>query len=149
VQLYSLQLNSYGLHDYLLRKNKTSSKVMEITKEQPFLPWINQRGLLARLDEQRLPQAGRYFNQNMGQLIIHEKDGLLELDSFLLQVGDQVEIHLIGAFVPGIIAHDQRGWYFLTRDRVGIRLQTGLLARLFSLSSQFSPLPVRLGHVED
>jgi hypothetical protein len=84
----------------------------------------------------------------MGQLIVHERDGLLELDSFLLQAGDQVEIRLIGVFVPGIIAHDQRGWYLLTRDRVGIRLQTGLLARLFLLSSQFLPLPVRLEHVE-
>jgi hypothetical protein len=84
----------------------------------------------------------------MGQLIIHEKDGLLELDSFLLQTGDQVELRLLGAFVPGVIAHDQRGWYFLTRDRVGIRLQTGLLARLFSLSSQSLPLSVRLKHVE-
>jgi Domain of unknown function (DUF5348) len=85
-----------------------------------------------------------YFKQDMGQLIIHEKDGLLELDGFLLQIGDQVEIRLIGAFVPGIIDHDQQGWYFLTRDRVGIRLQTGLLARLFSLSPQSLPLPVRL-----
>jgi hypothetical protein len=88
-----------------------------------------------------------YSKQNMGQLIIHEEDGLLELDGFLLQIGDQVEIRLIGAFVPGIIAHDQRGWYFLTRERVGIRLQTGLLARLFSLSSQSEPWPVRLRHV--
>jgi hypothetical protein len=85
----------------------------------------------------------------MGQLIVHEKDGLLELDGFLLHTGDQVEIRLIGAFVPGIIAHDQQGWYFLTRDRVGIRLQTGLLARLFSLSLQYEPLPVRLKHVEN
>ncbi len=84
----------------------------------------------------------------MGKLIVHEKDGLLELDGFLLQTGDQVEIRLLGAFVPGIIAHDQQGWYFLTRGRVGIRLQTGLLARLFSLSSQSEPSPVRLKHVE-
>jgi hypothetical protein len=85
----------------------------------------------------------------MGQLIVHEKDGLLELDGFLLQTGDQVEIRLIGALVPGIIAHDQGGWYFLTRDRVGIRLQTGLLACLFSLSSQSDPLPVRLKQAEN
>lgn len=84
----------------------------------------------------------------MGQLIIHEKDGLLELDGFLLQIGDQVELRLLGAFIPGVIAHDQRGWYLLTSDRVGIRLQTGLLARLFGLSSQVSPLPVRLKHAK-
>jgi hypothetical protein len=85
----------------------------------------------------------------MGRLIIHEKDGLLELDGFLLQSGDQVEICLVGDFVPGIIAHDQQGWYFLTRDRVGIRLQTGLLACLFLLSSQSEPLPVRLKQFEE
>lgn len=82
----------------------------------------------------------------MGQIIIHEKDGLLELDGLLLQVGDQVEIRLFGAFILGSIAHDQRGWYLLTRDRVGIRLQSGLLARLSGLSLQSSPLPVRLKH---
>jgi Domain of unknown function (DUF5348) len=95
------------------------------------------------------PKEERYYNSNMGQLIIHEKDGLLELNSFLLQTGDQVEIRLMGAFIPGIIAHDQRGWYLLTSERVGIRLQAGLLARLSSLSSQFLPLPTRLRSIED
>jgi len=72
----------------------------------------------------------------MGQLIIHQKDDLLELDGFLLQVGDQVELRLIGVFVPGVIDRDQQGWYFLTKDRAGIRLQTGLIARLISLSPE-------------
>ena len=77
----------------------------------------------------------------MGQLIIHQRDGLLELDGFLLQSGDQTEIYLFGSWIPGTIAHDQRGWYFLTRDLVGIRLQTGLLARLRTLSSDSWPWP--------
>jgi hypothetical protein len=85
----------------------------------------------------------------MGQIIIHKKDGLLELDGFLLEAGDRVEIRLFGAFIPGIIAHDQRGWYFLTSDQVGIRLQTGLLARLSRLSSQSSPSPMRLRYREN
>ena len=67
---------------------------------------------------------------------VRKKDSLLELDGFLLHVGDQVEIRLIGAFVPGTVDRDQQGWYFLTRDQVGVRLQTGMVARLLSLSSE-------------
>lgn len=74
------------------------------------------------------------------QLIMHEKDGLLELTGFLLQVGDQIAIRLIGSWVRGTIAHDPWGWYLLTKDGVGIRLQTGLAARLYSLSSDSLPL---------
>lgn len=85
----------------------------------------------------------------MGQIIIHQKDGLLELDGLLLQTGDQVELRIFGAFIPGTIAHDQRGWYFVTSDQVSIRLQTGLHARLIRPSSQFSPLPVRLKPTPD
>jgi hypothetical protein len=77
----------------------------------------------------------------MGQLIVHQKNGLLELDDFLLQLGDRVEIRLMGTWIPGTIAHDQQGWYFLTRDGVGVRLQTGLLAHLLSLSSEARPSP--------
>jgi hypothetical protein len=77
----------------------------------------------------------------MGQLIVHQKDGLLELDGFLLQVGDLAEIRIIGSWIPGIIAHDQGGWYLRTRDQDGVRLQTGLFAHLLSLSSEVLPLP--------
>ena len=80
----------------------------------------------------------------MGQLIVHQKDGLLELDGFLLQVGDLAEIRVIGSWMPGIIAHDQRGWYLRTRDQGGVRLQTGLVAHLLSLSSEALPLPTSL-----
>lgn len=71
----------------------------------------------------------------MKQLIVHEKEGLLELEGFLLQTGDQLEIRLFGFWVPGTIAHDQGGWYFLTQNQVGIRLQTGLTARSLLLPS--------------
>lgn len=71
----------------------------------------------------------------MGRLIVHEKEGSLELEGFLLQAGDQLDIRLFGSWVPGTIAHDQRGWYFLTQNQVGIRLQTGLTARSLLLSS--------------
>jgi hypothetical protein len=81
----------------------------------------------------------------MEQLIIHKKEGLLELSGFLLHTGDQVEVRLMGAFVPGIIAHDRRGWYLLTSNRVGVRLRAGLLARI---SSPFLLLPTRLKNGE-
>ena len=74
------------------------------------------------------------------QLIMHQKDSLLELHGFLLQNGDQIAIRLIGTWVCGTIAHDQWGWYLLIRDGIGIRLQTGLSARLLSLSSDSLPL---------
>ena len=71
----------------------------------------------------------------MGQLILHDKENLLELDGFLLQTGDQVELCLFGTFIPGTIAHNQRGWYFLTSFQVGIRHQTGLLVHLCELAT--------------
>jgi len=77
---------------------------------------------------------------NSEQLIMHQKDSLLELNGFLLQAGDQIAIRLIGTWVCGTIAHDQWGWYLLTRNDTGIRLQTGLSARLLSLSPDSLPL---------
>lgn len=71
----------------------------------------------------------------MGRLIYHQQYSLLELDGFLLQHGDRVEIRILGSWVPGMVAHDQFGWFFLTPDQVGIRLRTGLSARLVSLGT--------------
>ena len=69
----------------------------------------------------------------MGQIIIHQS-GLLELDSFLLQVHDEIELSVRDAWVPGIIAVDQQGWYLLTGNNTTIRLQTGMVARLRQLA---------------
>lgn len=80
----------------------------------------------------------------MGQLTIFQREGLLELDGFLLHIGDRIEFLLFGAWIPGIISHDARGWYIALRENTGIRVQTGLSARLLSLSSNALPLPVRL-----
>jgi hypothetical protein len=74
----------------------------------------------------------------MGQLYIHQKDGILELHGFSLRAGDHVEVFLIDAWVPGCVAHDQRGWYLLTSNHMGIRLRTGLTARLLLLSREQS-----------
>jgi hypothetical protein len=78
----------------------------------------------------------RYLKRSMGRLIVHQKDGLLELDGFLLHAGDRAEIRVIGFWIPGIIAHDKKGWYFLTSGQVGIRLQTGLVAHLLLLAEK-------------
>lgn len=75
----------------------------------------------------------------MGRLIYHQQYGLLELDGFLLQQGDQIEIRILGSWISGPVAHDQFGWYFLTPEQVGIRLRTGLNARLLSLTSESLP----------
>jgi uncharacterized protein DUF5348 len=86
----------------------------------------------------------------MGRLIIFQQDGILELDGFPLQIGDRVEILLLGSWVAGTIAHDEQGWYVVTREWLGIRLQTGVIACLLSLSSviqpQTGPLPAMLGN---
>ena len=66
----------------------------------------------------------------MGQFILHQEGDRLELSGILLKVGDQVEVLHLGSWLTGTVAHDQQGWYFLTTYKVGIRLQTGLLARL-------------------
>lgn len=70
----------------------------------------------------------------MGRLIVHQQEGRLEMDGFLLRSGDRVEIRLLGIWFPGSIDHDQHGWYFLTTYHMGIRLYTGLSARALSLS---------------
>jgi hypothetical protein len=70
----------------------------------------------------------------MGRIVLHQKDNLLELDSLFLHTGDRIECLLLGSWVAGEVAHDPQGWYLLTRDNVGIRLQTGLISRLLSLS---------------
>ena len=84
----------------------------------------------------------------MGQLINFQQEGLLELDGFLLQIGDHIELLLFGSWIPGTISHNERGWYLTTREETGIRLQTGLSARLLSLALNAPPLPVRFANPE-
>jgi RNA polymerase sigma-70 factor (ECF subfamily) len=85
-----------------------------------------------RLLRQNMQEISRH---SMGQLIIHQEDDLLELNNFLLQVGDHVEILHLSSWTPGLLAHDKRGWHLLTKERTDIGLQTGLLARLLSLEA--------------
>jgi hypothetical protein len=88
----------------------------------------------------------------MGQLIIFEQDGSLDLDGFPLQIGDRIQILLLGSWVSGSIARDELGgWHILTGERTSTRLQTGFTARLLALSSeteaQIAVQPSTLGNV--
>ncbi len=74
----------------------------------------------------------------MGQLVVNEKEGSLELEGFLLRPGDQLEIRFFSFWIPGTIAHNERGWYFLTTNQVGVRLRTGLAARSLLLPSDWT-----------
>ena len=53
----------------------------------------------------------------------------LELQGKLLALGDCVEICVFGQWIPGSLGLDETGWYLLTFNQTGIRLQPGLLAR--------------------
>ncbi len=73
----------------------------------------------------------------MERLIIFEQDGTLELDGFPLQIGDWVQILISGSWISGSIVRDGLGgWHIQTGERTGMRLQTGFIARLLSLSSE-------------
>lgn len=72
----------------------------------------------------------------MERIIVHESDEILELNGFVLQSGDQVEIVVLGSWIAGGVAHDQRGWYLRTSEHAGIRLRTGLAARILNLAPE-------------
>ena len=75
----------------------------------------------------------------MEPIVIHSTENLLDLGGFLLQDGDGIELLIIGTWVSGILSRDRRGWYLQTSSQVGIRLKTGLVARLRSLTPQRVP----------
>ena len=105
----------------------------------PVLSSKWQRNLFSRIFV--IKTEGGAKLTHMGQLTIAQQDGLLELDGLLLHTEDDIEILLLGSWVPGAVSHDERGWYLATREGTGIRLQTGLPARLLSLSSEARPWP--------
>jgi Domain of unknown function (DUF5348) len=53
----------------------------------------------------------------------------LQLQEKLLSDGDLVEVCVLGHWLVGSVALDSTGWYLLTTDQIGIRLQQGMLAR--------------------
>jgi len=72
----------------------------------------------------------------MERIIIHSSDDILELNGFSLQNGDTIEILVLGTWLAGVVAHDKRGWYLQTSPGTGIRLKSGLVTRLGSLSPE-------------
>lgn len=65
----------------------------------------------------------------VGSLIYDDARNCLILDGYELSQGENIEIHVFGSWIPGQVAIDSAGWYLVTLDQVGIRLQSGLLAR--------------------
>ena len=59
----------------------------------------------------------------------HFDQNHLELQGKRLSDGDLVEICVFGHWIAGCLALDSTGWYLLTFDQIGIRLQPGILAR--------------------
>jgi hypothetical protein len=53
----------------------------------------------------------------------------LELNGSVVHSGDWLELCVLGYWIPGQVAVDDSGWYFLTLNHVGIRLRPGLRAR--------------------
>jgi RNA polymerase sigma factor (sigma-70 family) len=95
--------------------------------EEKVLATFRRANRLLRHNMKKIAQ------RSMGQIIIHEQDDLLELNGFLLQVGDRVEILHLSSWIPGLVAHDEEGWHLLAGEVADISLQTGHLARLLAL----------------
>ncbi|GCE47152.1 hypothetical protein EI42_00675 [Thermosporothrix hazakensis] len=66
------------------------------------------------------------------------KDSLL-LNGQALSIGQNLEVCILGHWLPGQVAHDTTGWYLLTPDRIGIRLRAGVLVRLPEQEARHTP----------
>jgi len=53
----------------------------------------------------------------------------LKLNGSAVHTGDWLELCVFGYWIPGQVAIDDSGWYFLTLEHVGVRLRAGLRAR--------------------
>lgn len=60
----------------------------------------------------------------------------LTLEGHVLQNGETIEIGIFNSWIAGQVARDAGGWYLNTFDQVGIRLQSGLLARMYEEPDQ-------------
>ncbi len=72
-----------------------------------------------------------HSNMITGILVYDSDRDCLLLDGQVLQDGTAIEIRVFDAWIPGFVERDASGWSLITHDQVGIRLQTGLLARSF------------------
>ena len=63
------------------------------------------------------------------RLSYNHKHHRLQLQGKLLSDGDFVEVCVLGHWLWGHVGLDSTGWYLLTADQIGIRLQVGIRAR--------------------
>ncbi len=63
------------------------------------------------------------------RFVYNNKHHRLQLHGKLLSDGDFIEVCVLGHWLPGRLALDSTGWYLLTEDQIGIRLQAGIRAR--------------------
>jgi hypothetical protein len=59
----------------------------------------------------------------------NQKHHRLQLQGKLISDGDLVEVCVLGHWLLGRLGLDSTGWYLLTADQIGIRLQEGIRAR--------------------
>lgn len=78
---------------------------------------------------------------DMEQLTYSQKDDRFELHGQPLHHGDRLEVRIFGFWVPGVLAHDQSGWYLITHEQVEVRMRAGLMGRLPRFSSPSSSSP--------
>ncbi|GHO45023.1 response regulator [Ktedonospora formicarum] len=77
------------------------------------------------------PLSGIYRQEpTLGTLIYNATSNCLELEGRELKRGESIEIRVFGSWIPGQVSIDSGGWYLFTLDHVGIRLHSGLSARL-------------------
>ncbi|MFL5664467.1 MAG: DUF5348 domain-containing protein [Ktedonobacteraceae bacterium] len=62
-------------------------------------------------------------------LVIDSVASQLKLNGAVVHAGNWLELCVFGYWIPGQVAVDDSGWYFLTLDHVGVRLRAGLKAR--------------------
>lgn len=70
----------------------------------------------------------------MSRIIYNQRYDQLELNGTPLYNGDNLELYVMGYWLPGTVHKDASGWFLVTRDQVGIRLVPGLRARLPDVS---------------
>jgi hypothetical protein len=74
-----------------------------------------------------MQQGSDWFS---GIITSHDEHQWLEISGSRLHLNEQIQIAVMGYWITGIIQQDTGGWYLLTDDEIGIRLRTGLRARL-------------------
>lgn len=92
------------------------------------------------MPEEQLSSTTQTQETPSGTLIYNNESNCLTLEGRELKRGESIEIRVFGSWIPGQVAIDSGGWYLFTLDHVGIRLHSGLPARLNEMSVDASVL---------